>query len=178
MGRDVRHHRCLGTAAIRGWTSLLEFLLDGWLDSGVWNVEALEAALYGAVSSWRLHAATLLLDRVGYAHETLRRALFAAVDIKIMLSWDIYDPVYVGVDYTKQELMVKRLLEAGSFDPDLCEWRPLIHYAVQEAKSIGALRALLAKGKPQAHPPLRHPRSLPLATPEHPSTTSGTEAYS
>lgn len=114
---------------------------------------------------------------MAYAPETLQRARFAAVDYKIILPWDIYNPVYVGADCTNQELMVKRLLDAGPFEPNLCERRPLIHYTVQETKSTGALRAPLAKGKSQAQPPPRHPPPLPPDTPEHPSTKSGTETY-
>lgn len=115
--RRVGHDGCLEKAAMHGLTSLLEFLFDGWLGSGVWEAEALEAALFGAVCVWRLHAATLLLDRVTYAPETLRRALFVAVDYKAELPSDLNSGVCGPVDYTNQELLVKRLLEAGPFDP-------------------------------------------------------------
>lgn len=148
--RDVGHRSCLEKVAIYGRMSLLEFLLDGWLGSGVWEVETLEAALLGAVCVWRLHAASLLLDRVIYAPETLQRALFVAVDIKAELAEDIYSGVCKAVDFTNQELLVKRLLDAGPLNPNLCEQRrPLIHYAIESEKLIGALRALLAKGKSQ-----------------------------
>lgn len=149
--RRVGHDCCLEKAAMHGRTSLLEFLLDGWLGSGVWKVEALEAALVGAVCVWRLHAATLLLDRVTYAPETLRRALFVAVDYKAELPSDLNSAVCGPVDNTNQEPLVKRLLDAGPFDLNLCEQMPLINYAIESDKLIRALRALLAKGKPQTY---------------------------
>lgn len=140
----------LVNAATFGRTSLIEFLLDGWLAGGeVWDRAILEAALISAARSWRVHAAMLLLDRIKtYTPETLQTALFAAVDCKIILPEDIGGPIYEGVDYTNQELLVRRLLEEGQFDPNIYNARmPLVHHAIEPAYRIGALRAILAKGK-------------------------------
>lgn len=143
-------HHCgfLINAATHGRTSLIEFLLDRWLPSGVWDGAVLETALLRAARSWRVHAVMLLLDRVKtYTPDTLRAALFAAVDSKIMLPDDLGGPIYEGVDYTNQELLVRRLIENGQFDPNVCDrGKPLVHCAVEPAHRIGALRALLAKG--------------------------------
>lgn len=139
----------LENAAMHGRTSLVEFLLDGWLLGGkVWNGEALERALLKAARSWCVYTAVLLLDRVTtYTPDALRAALFAAVDSKVMLPYALDHPIYEGVDYTNQELLVKRLIEHGQFDPNMYDGAtPLIHCAIEPAHSVGALRAILAKG--------------------------------
>lgn len=139
---------CLVMAATYGRTGVLEYLLDGWFDRIRWSTGVLDRALLGAVAGWHVHAATLLLERVKtYTTETLRASLFVAVDFKAMEPTALENPVYQGVDFFNQELLVKRLIEAGSFDPNLCErGRPLLHYTVHAVNLVGALRAVLTKG--------------------------------
>ena len=90
----------------------------------------------------------MLLDRVGtYTTDVLQAALFAAIDAKVLVPHAI-STVYEDVDYTNQELIVKHLLEAGPFDPDMGDrGRPLIHQDVEPHYCIGALRALLQNGR-------------------------------
>src|SRR5690554_2339662 len=61
---DPEEDSCLVAAATYGHTRLLEYLLDGWLDSLGWSAGVLEWALLGAVDAWYVHAAAALLDRV------------------------------------------------------------------------------------------------------------------
>lgn len=140
---------CLVSAARYGRTSLLEYLLDGWLDSLhiMWSLATVEEALCAAAAAYECHTAMLLLDKVTYTPDTLRRALFCVLDSKSQDPAEPYIPPFKAVDPTNQELLVKRLIEAGQLDPDLCECgKPLIHHAVSAIDLIGALRAVLAKG--------------------------------
>ena len=144
------HDSCLVNAATYGRTAVLEYLLDGWFDRAVWGTSALDNALMSAVMfGWHVHAVTLLLERVKtYTTEKLQDALFAAVDFKHMGPTDIENPGYQGADFFNQETLVKRLIEAGSFDPNVCKrGRPLLHWSADAANLIGALRAVLTKGE-------------------------------
>lgn len=153
-----RYRDFLVKAATHDRTSLIEFLIDGWLPGGeVWDEVVLERALINVASSWHAHAAILLLDLVKtytYTPDALQAALFAAVDSKFTLPQDPGGPVYEGVDYTNEELLVRRLIEDGRFDPNISHiGRPLIHHAIEPAHRIGALRALLEKGESLARTP-------------------------
>lgn len=141
---------CLVQAACYGYTSLLEYLLDGWLNSpyATWSVENVDGALYAAAAAYELPAATLLLDRVIYTPEALRTALFELLETKCQDPASPYPPLLIAVDSINQELLARRLIDAGQLDPDLYkDGEPLIHHAVWALDRIGVLRAVLEKGR-------------------------------
>ena len=146
---SFENESCLANAATYGRTAVLEYLLDEWFDRIGWSTSALDDALMSAVLyGWHVHAATLLLERVKtYTAERLQAALFAAVHFKNVAPRAITNPEYQGVDFFNQELLVKRLIESGSFDPNMCKrGRPLLHWAADAVNLVGALRAVLTKG--------------------------------
>lgn len=141
---------CLVFAATYGRTALVEYLLRERPAGLIWDAPSLARALVGAAQGWHVHTASVLLDHVKtYTRETLQCALLAAVDYKVTGPRDITDPEYRVVDFINQELLVKRLIEAGMFDLNALDTRgvPLVHRAIYGVNLVGALRAVLAKGK-------------------------------
>ncbi|SPO06096.1 uncharacterized protein DNG_08785 [Cephalotrichum gorgonifer] len=155
-----RFEGCLVLAARYGHTSVLKYLLDGWLDSLGWSAHATEGALCSAAAAYEVHSAMLLLDRVKtYSPGALKFALFSVVRHKVRDPVCPYpDAPFGAVDPISQELLVKALIEAGPLDPDLSYWQlPMIHHAIHAIDLIGALRGLLAKG---ANPNAQNERGM------------------
>lgn len=170
---------CLVSAARYSRTSLLKYLFDGWLDSlhVVWSPETLGEALYAAAAAYDVHTAMLLLDRVTYTPDTLRRALFCALDSRSQDPTEPYIPPFTPVDPTNHEFLVKRLIVAGQLDPDPHErGKPLVYHAVSAIDLIGALQAVLAKGMlfPEMNLALRTELSR-LGMPNHNSPRTGAD---
>lgn len=134
---------CLTHAAAYGQVSILEDLLDWW---DRWSSDAKDYALLYAATRWQIYTTDLLLKRIQYSQEALRKALDGATKRKCELWTETSGPKYEGIDYLHQQQLISRLIDAGADANNVEKGRHIIIQAASAIDLAGGLKTLLDKG--------------------------------